>query len=685
MKKQLGAGILFFFFSVVCLGQRSSSILYDEWYKQMFNSELSDSTRIHLYFNYGLYKWGGNSDSLNLLPELFTNLNQKDQKRYSAVKLSLQAWYISLEKGDNEALEYFDQSQDIFNEIHDFRGDAYNRIGIGNILTNLGLYSKALKNYSKAIEIGRTLEDEAIHAAALGGLGLVYDTKLETEKAREYYLEAMDHAVRIWVDSCGDIPVLLNNLGSTYLAGDERDLALKYFKRCLSVAKKCGDKRVEAIVYRNIGYMYYQSGGNCDSAKALYHKSYALFTDIGNINNQIDLLVNLGYCYMYCFDDANIGIEYCEDALDLAKSVESESAKLGPCYCFYNIYDSQGDDAKALEYLKEIRIIEDSIDKIESDNSLEVFEIQNKMLLDSISRVEEARKLHEKHQAEIQRKNETRNYTLAGGILALLLAGGFYTRWRYVRRSKAIIESERDRSENLLLNILPEEIAHELKETGKASARDFDQVSILFTDFADFTQTAQKLTASELVEEINHCFEAFDHILEKYKIEKIKTIGDAYMAAGGLPVPGEDSVKNTVLAALEMQDFIKARSQQLMANSQPHFQMRVGIHTGPVVAGIVGIKKFQYDVWGDTVNTASRVESAGEVGKVNISQATYELLEGPSTSSGYDEGSKSRALSEAEEQLVMTSPFEFESRGKIEVKGKGEMEMYFVTRNFSEG
>ena len=153
------------------------------------------------------------------------------------------------------------------------------------------------------------------------------------------------------------------------------------------------------------------------------------------------------------------------------------------------------------------------------------------------------------------------------------------------------------------------------------------------------------------------------------------------MAAGGLPVRGEDSVKNTVLAALEMQEFIEARGQKLRAKGQPHFQMRVGIHTGPVVAGIVGVKKFQYDIWGDTVNTASRVESAGEVGKVNISQATYKLLAGPSTSSGSDEGSESRALSEVEGQLSTTSLFDFESRGKIEVKGKGEISMYFVTRN----
>jgi class 3 adenylate cyclase len=241
------------------------------------------------------------------------------------------------------------------------------------------------------------------------------------------------------------------------------------------------------------------------------------------------------------------------------------------------------------------------------------------------------------------------------GAFFLLLAGSFYYRWRYVRKSKATLQIEKDRSENLLHNILPDEIAQELKEKGKAAARDFDRVSILFTDFKSFTEQSAKLNAVELVNEINHCFEAFDGIIEKYGIEKIKTIGDAYMAAGGLPVLSDDSVTNTVLAALEMQEFIVAWGNVQKEKGHPFFEMRVGIHTGHVVAGIVGVKKFQYDIWGDTVDTASRMENSGEVGKVNISQTTYELIKD-------------------------NTNFSFESRGKIEAKGKGNIDMYFVSK-----
>ncbi|MEN8798355.1 MAG: adenylate/guanylate cyclase domain-containing protein, partial [Flavobacteriaceae bacterium] len=217
-----------------------------------------------------------------------------------------------------------------------------------------------------------------------------------------------------------------------------------------------------------------------------------------------------------------------------------------------------------------------------------------------------------------------------------------------------IIEKEKDRSENLLLNILPSEIAEELKLKGSVDAQDFDEVSVLFTDFKGFTTRSEKLSARELVEEINLCFEAFDHICGRYKIEKIKTIGDAYMAGGGLPVPSDDAVKNTVLAALEMQAFMGKRAIEKEASNEIPFEMRVGIHTGPVVAGIVGVKKFQYDIWGDTVNTASRMESSGEVGKINISQATYDIIKDD-------------------------PQFSFEERGKIKAKGKGVVEMYFVS------
>jgi len=220
-----------------------------------------------------------------------------------------------------------------------------------------------------------------------------------------------------------------------------------------------------------------------------------------------------------------------------------------------------------------------------------------------------------------------------------------------IERQKDEIEYERERSDKLLLNILPEETAEELKEKGSATPKHYDLVSVLFTDFKGFTNIAEKITPQQLVAELNNCFLEFDKIIDKHNLEKIKTIGDAYMCAGGIPSENTTNPFDIVKAGLEIKDYMENLKKEREAAGEDFWELRIGIHTGSVVAGVVGKNKFAYDIWGDAVNTASRMESSGVPGKVNISGTTYEIIK---------------------------NHFKCTHRGKIKAKNKGEIDMYIV-------
>ena len=213
------------------------------------------------------------------------------------------------------------------------------------------------------------------------------------------------------------------------------------------------------------------------------------------------------------------------------------------------------------------------------------------------------------------------------------------------------MQKEKEKSEKLLLNILPAKIAEELKEKNYAAPRYYEKVTVLFTDFKGFTTIAEKMTPEEIIGELNTIFSEFDRICKEYNLEKIKTIGDAYMCAGGIPEPNTTNATDAVYAALEMQQYMGVLAEKKKASGEHYFELRLGINTGAIVAGVVGESKFAYDIWGDAVNLASRMESGGEPGRVNISENTYEIIK---------------------------DSFDCTYRGKISVKNKGEVDMYFV-------
>ncbi|HMQ47946.1 MAG TPA: adenylate/guanylate cyclase domain-containing protein [Saprospiraceae bacterium] len=304
-------------------------------------------------------------------------------------------------------------------------------------------------------------------------------------------------------------------------------------------------------------------------------------------------------------------------------------------------------NAIAINYQKEI-------DQLTSEQARqELLLARKQMVIDSINMArfqdsmytaQIALELNEQNaRLELARLRQTRSQILV--VASVLIAGILLYLYWNSRRKNRIIEAERQKSEALLQNILPVSVAEELKSNGKVQARHYDQVTVLFTDFKDFTKISGDLPPDTLVSALDECFRAFDAIVSRYKLEKIKTIGDAYMCAGGLPKPEEGHPQQVVQAALEMQDWLQ------QAAHLPFRKARIGIHTGPVVAGVVGDRKFAYDIWGNTVNIAARMESAGEIDQVNLSESTYQLVK---------------------------DHFPCQYRGELPAKNMGDLAMYFV-------
>jgi class 3 adenylate cyclase len=307
------------------------------------------------------------------------------------------------------------------------------------------------------------------------------------------------------------------------------------------------------------------------------------------------------------------------------------------------LYSQVGDYKNAWFYAAMNLQISDTINTILKRDQLMDEEVKRERTLKEVAAEKDRQKI---------RQGRTQRDMMAGGVVFFIIVSLLvYRNFRNQKRLNRLLDQAKQQSDDLLLNILPIETAEELKSTGKASAKRFDEVTVMFTDFKDFTQASERMSAEELVDEINFYFSEFDKIISRHNIEKIKIIGDSYMCADGLPVANETHALDVVEAALELQEFMMSQKIERTGMGKSFFELRIGIHTGPVVAGIVGLKKFAYDIWGDTVNTASRMESSGETNRVNISGATYDRVK---------------------------NSFTCTYRGKVTAKNKGQIDMYFV-------
>jgi len=306
---------------------------------------------------------------------------------------------------------------------------------------------------------------------------------------------------------------------------------------------------------------------------------------------------------------------------------------------------SEQELAKSQEEMQQANIIvqhqQDSIKHLTDEQTLKDLELNNQ-------------KLANEKQAQANQL-----YLAVLALVSVILVGFVFLLLYNRRKSKElaeknrVIHEEKKKSEELLLNILPQDIVDELKAQGKTNARSYQMATVLFADIKDFTKISETLSPEDLVSSLDSYFEAFDKIIEDSKVEKIKTIGDAYVCVGGVPVVNENNPTEVVRLGLEFQKAVLKLKTERERTGKQCFDVRIGIHTGPLVAGVVGIKKFAYDIWGDTVNMAARMQQHGEPYQINISRDTYNIIK---------------------------DKFACIYRGKVEIKGKSQIDMYFVDR-----
>jgi class 3 adenylate cyclase len=532
---------------------------------------------------------------------------------------------------------------------HDICRQIYTRIQQAIHLDNMGMADSALILLYWASRAYQPKCDSNTLMFLLSNLTNVYLSLGELDRVDSVSRIGLALWNPAWKEKNNKFSIIIN-LAIAQAMRNDTVSALKNFRQAYYEAEEEASTDYIQKALINLGSLKGMTG-DLDSAYFFFNQAADNAKENADMDNYLHLLLNLAnvdtdrgrYKQAIVTLDSTYTLADTLKNIGLMAQVEKTRAELfAKMHKYESAYGYLMNYVKVNEqYLDEERVkaVTEMMEKYESEKKARQIQQLNLDKLDATLKNE--------------RITHSRNRYLFIGAIILLLAIALWGRLRYVHRSRAAIKHEKDISEGLLLNILPASVAEELKQKGYAEAKLYETATILFSDFKSFTEVSGILSPTELVEEINYCFKSFDEVMGKFGLEKIKTIGDSYMAAGSLPDTNKATALEVVLAGIEMQRIVIERKADREAQQLPYFEMRIGIHSGPVVAGIVGVKKFQYDLWGDTVNIASRMETNSDVGRVNISSTTYELVK-------YNPGLK------------------FTSRGLIYAKGKGEMEMYFV-------
>ena len=577
-----------------------------------------------------------NTDTTIYYATLAKNLSEK--LNYSRGTASA---YLRLGQAYNN-LGSYDQSQLFLSKALAFSTD---KLTTAKIYVNIGInhyemsnYPEALKNYFTGLKAFEEAGDKKAIGSVYNNIALIYTDMGNYDEALKNHVAAKK--IR---EANGDkrgIAGSYLNIGIIYFSLGNYAEALKNYFAAKKMYEELGDKNEVALTYSHIGVVYKNQQKYADALKN-YFAALKIQEEIGDKEGIAVSYYNIGTAHVEDSKARQAG-EWLMKGLKLAKDIGIKTTIQDSYLSLSHMDSALGNYKNAYENHKMYIIYRDSIANKENTEKI----VQQKMQYEFDKKETQSRVEQAVTKKELQRQKLVRNGFVGGFavvlLFALLLLG---------QRNK--IKKEKKRSDELLLNILPDEVANEIKLKGRSMPKTFSMVTVMFTDFKDFTHVSQNISAELLVAELDYCFSAFDKMLQKYKIEKIKTVGDAYLCASGLPVSSFTHATDMVSAAIEIRNFMLERKKEKESKGEIPFEMRIGIHTGPVVAGIVGVKKYAYDIWGDTVNVAARMEQNSEAGKINISGNTYELVK---------------------------DKFKSVHRGKIQVKNKGEIDMFFVEK-----
>ena len=511
------------------------------------------------------------------------------------------------------ALEHFYNALDIYNDIQEINpiyiAYVYNNIAI--IFEELFQYQKAIDYYQKALNIFNKNQYIRETASIFNNIGMVYLVQKQYDQSLHYFEKA--RAVADSVNNKNIECSSIQNIANTYLNKENYDKALLNFKKALRLAKELGHKEALAVIYSNVGNIY-QENGEYEKAEDYYLKSL-------RINKELNSMKSIAFQYGFLAEIAHL----------------------------------QKNNLKAYKYQKKYNVMRDSI--FSEETTAKIAELETKY---ELTEKENEIKLLEKDSQikDLKISKHKRNYYFMLVLTVIITISIILLTTFYIKRKKTLnelnkthkqLQKEKDKSEKLLLNTLPEKVVKELKDTGKSNPELFRDVSVLFLDLVDFTTKSNQLSPSQIINELNFLFNEFDQITKKNNCERIKTIGDAYLAVCGMPEPNEKSAHNIAKAAIEILEFLNNNTSK----AKIQWQARIGIHIGPIIGGIIGNQKYIYDIFGDTINTTVRIEEYSKPMKINTSKDIY---------------------------LKLKDSFNFSKRGKTQVKGKGIVEMYYLNQ-----